>query len=81
MGTRLGPFFGAVTLVLLEDVAIEMGARLALVFPDQSAQLLTSFRPIMFGSVLILFLIFEPRGLAYRWNLLKAAWRLRPFAR
>lgn len=81
LGTRLGPFFGAVTLILLEDVAIEMGAQLAEVFPDQSAQLLTSFRPIFFGAVLILFLIFEPRGLAHRWNLIKVAWRLRPFAR
>jgi hypothetical protein len=29
----------------------------------------------------MLFLIFEPRGLAYRWTLIKASWRLRPFAR
>jgi len=28
----------------------------------------------------MLFLIFEPRGLAYRWHLIKAAWRLRPFS-
>jgi branched-chain amino acid transport system permease protein len=29
---------------------------------------------------LMLFLAFEPRGLAHRWEILKAAWRLRPFA-
>jgi branched-chain amino acid transport system permease protein len=29
---------------------------------------------------LTLFLIFEPRGLAHRWYLFKAAWRLRPFS-
>jgi branched-chain amino acid transport system permease protein len=81
LGTRLGPYLGAITIVLLEDVAIALGDTLAHVFPDQSAQLLTSFRPIFFGTVLILFLIFEPRGLAHRWNLLKTAWRLRPFAR
>jgi branched-chain amino acid transport system permease protein len=34
----------------------------------------------LFGLVLMLFLIFEPRGLAHRWTLMKAAWRLRPFA-
>jgi branched-chain amino acid transport system permease protein len=28
----------------------------------------------------MLFLAFEPRGLAHRWEILKAAWRLRPFA-
>ncbi len=81
MGTRLGPFFGAITIILLEDVAIAFGEYLAVLFPSQSAQLLTSFRPIFFGLVLMIFLIFEPRGLAHRWNLIKASWRLRPFAR
>ncbi|MGB1253785.1 MAG: branched-chain amino acid ABC transporter permease, partial [Candidatus Promineifilaceae bacterium] len=81
LGTRLGPYFGAITIILLDDVAIWIGELLAHTFPDQSAQLLSSFRPIFFGLVLITFLIFEPRGLAYRWTLLKASWRLRPFAR
>ena len=45
------------------------------------SRLLNSFRPIFFGLVLMLFLIFESRGLAHRWQMIKAAWRLRPFAR
>jgi branched-chain amino acid transport system permease protein len=40
-----------------------------------------AFRPIFFGLALMLFLIFEPRGLAYRWRIIKASWRLRPFSR
>jgi branched-chain amino acid transport system permease protein len=35
---------------------------------------------MVFGVALMLFLVFEPRGLAHRWELFKAAWRLRPFA-
>lgn len=81
MGTRLGPYLGAITIILLDDVAIWIGELLAHAFPDQAAQLLTSFRPIFFGMVLILFLIFEPRGLAHRWSLLLTSWRIRPFAR
>lgn len=81
LGTNLGPYLGAIFIILLDDLAIWMGAQLALLFPDQAASLLTSFRPIFFGLMLILFLIFEPRGLAHRWNLFKASWRLRPFAR
>ena len=34
----------------------------------------------VFGLVLILFLIFEPEGLANRWRLVKAYWKLYPFA-
>lgn len=81
LGTNLGPFLGVVTVLLLEDAAGLAGGQLAAAFPAEAARLLTSFRPIFFGLVLMLFLIFEPRGLAHRWQLLKAAWRLRPFAR
>lgn len=81
LGTNLGPFLGAIFVILLEDFSLWMGAELAATFPAQAAQLLSSFRPLFFGLVLVLFLIFEPRGLAHRWMLLKASWRLRPFAR
>ena len=81
LGTRLGPFFGATIIILLEDIAIDVGTELALIFPDQAAGLLASFRPIFFGLMLMLFLIFEPRGMAYRWQLIKTSWRLRPFSR
>ncbi len=81
LGTNLGPFFGVTMVVLLEDVAGVAGSTMARLFPAQAARFLTSFRPIFFGLVLMLFLIFEPRGLAYRWQIIKAAWRLRPFAR
>lgn len=81
LGTNLGPFLGVITVILLEDLAGLVGGRMALTFPGESARLLTSFRPIFFGLILMLFLIFEPRGLAHRWQLFKASWRLRPFAR
>ncbi|MEM7537624.1 MAG: branched-chain amino acid ABC transporter permease [Chloroflexota bacterium] len=80
-GDKLGPFFGVSAIILLDDFALWFGHILSEMFPGQSAELLTSFRPIFFGVTLILFLIFEPRGMAYRWVLIKAAWRLRPFAR
>lgn len=81
LGTNIGPFLGVAAIVLLEDLANLTGSSLALLFPEQSARLLTSFRPIFFGLTLMIFLIFEPRGLAHRWQLFKAAWRLRPFSR
>ena len=81
LGTNLGPYLGAIFVILLEDAALWMGASLADIFPEQAASLETSFRPIFFGVMLILFLVFEPRGLAHRWELIKAGWRIRPFAR
>jgi branched-chain amino acid transport system permease protein len=81
LGTNLGPFLGVTAIILLEDLAGVAGQTMADLFPTQSARFLTSFRPIFFGLALMLFLIFEPRGLAYRWQLIKSAWRLRPFSR
>lgn len=81
LGFNLGPFLGATVIILLEDVAIRVGAELAVMFPDQAAGLLSAFRPIFFGILLMTFLILEPRGLAYRWQIFKASWRLRPFSR
>jgi branched-chain amino acid transport system permease protein len=40
----------------------------------------TGLTPMIFGLVIILFLVFEPRGLAHRWNILKASYRLWPFS-
>ena len=81
LGTNLGPFLGVAFVILLEDFANLLGGILASAFPELSGQFLTSFRPIFFGVTLMFFLIFEPRGLAHRWQLLKATWRLRPFTR
>jgi branched-chain amino acid transport system permease protein len=36
--------------------------------------------PLLFGLVIILFLILEPRGISHRWNLFKASYRLWPFS-
>jgi branched-chain amino acid transport system permease protein len=66
---------------LLDDASAWFGSFIAGLFPAYASNVLTSFRPIFFGLVLMLFLIFEPRGLAYRWMLIKAAWRLLPFSR
>jgi branched-chain amino acid transport system permease protein len=49
-------------------------------FPMVPAGFTTGIGPMMFGLVIILFLILEPRGLAHRWNLFKAAYRLWPFS-
>jgi branched-chain amino acid transport system permease protein len=81
LGTNIGPFLGTSFIILMQDLSNVLGSNLADVMPpEMTARLLTSFRPIFFGLILMFFLIFEPRGLAHRWQLLKAAWRLRPFS-
>jgi len=80
LGTNLGPFFGTVVVELLIEIATILGPIFITIFPSTATGAVQALRPLFFGSALMLFLIFEPRGLAYRWQLLKAAWRLRPFS-
>jgi len=80
MGSALGPILGASFIRLLEEATVQLAPALSKMFPQAAAGMLAALGPITFGVVLALFLIFEPRGLAHRWEILKAAWRLRPFA-
>ncbi len=80
LGSNLGPIFGAITVELLTEAATLFGPFLVGVFPA-AASGVQALRPLFFGTTLMLFLIFEPRGLAHRWLIAKAAWRLRPFSR
>lgn len=79
LGSVLGSVFGAIFIVLLPEVLNALGNGLSGVFPDIS-QSIVALREGVFGLVLILFLIFEPEGLANRWRLVKAYWKLYPFA-
>ena len=80
LGTNLGPFFGAVVVELLIEIATLLGPVFIALFPSTATGAVQALRPLFFGTALMIFLIFEPRGLAYRWQVLKAAWRLRPFS-
>ncbi len=80
MGSALGPILGTILLRGLEELTTQLAPVLSKMFPHLEAGLLAALGPMVFGVALMLFLVFEPRGLAHRWELFKAAWRLRPFA-
>ncbi|MDE3088513.1 MAG: branched-chain amino acid ABC transporter permease [Chloroflexota bacterium] len=80
MGSALGPSLGATFVRLLDEITIQAAPLVSKMFPQLETGLLAALGPMLFGVALMLFLVFEPRGLAHRWEILKAAWRLRPFA-
>lgn len=80
LGSNLGPIFGAILIELLTEGATLFGPFFISVFPSTASGAVQALRPLFFGITLMVFLIFEPRGLAHRWQLIKAAWRLRPFS-
>jgi branched-chain amino acid transport system permease protein len=80
LGTNLGPILGTIAVEYLLEAATLLGPRLSHLFPAAGISTVVAFKPLFFGIALMLFLILEPRGLAHRWQLMKAAWRLRPFS-
>ena len=77
MGSIPGAIFGAVSLKLLDELVTIFGPILSKAVAAQAAAALAL---ISRGLVIILFLIFEPRGLAHRWGMIKAYCRLWPFS-
>jgi branched-chain amino acid transport system permease protein len=80
LGTTLGPILGAIFIRLLDVGVLHLSPAIEATFPNWPSGFTTGIAPMMFGLVIILFLIFEPRGLAHRWALFKSAYRLWPFS-
>jgi branched-chain amino acid transport system permease protein len=77
MGSTTGAILGAVSLKLLDELVTIVGPVLSAAVAAQAA---ASLALITRGLVIIIFLIFEPRGLAHRWGMIKAYFRLWPFS-
>ena len=77
MGSVTGAIFGAVALKLLDELVTMAGPILSAAVAPQAA---ASLALISHGLVIIIFLIFEPRGIAHRWEMIKDYFRLWPFS-
>ena len=81
LGTTLGPILGVAVIRLLQQVlTVEVVPFLEGTLTALPAGFATGVTPMLFGLIIILFLVLEPRGLAHRWMLLKSAYRLWPFS-
>jgi len=85
-GFALGPLFGVAFIKLLTQNFIPsfiptlqdfLPSLLPFIDP---INIFASLSPLLFGIVLVVFLILEPRGIAYRWEILKIAWKIRPYS-
>ena len=85
-GYPLGALFGVTFIRVLQEAAIPalrplLVELLPALFPFIAVVNITSaINPILFGGALIIFLALEPRGIAHRWEVLKVAWKIRPYA-
>ncbi len=79
LGSVLGSILGAVFMTLLPEVLRLVTSALAGQLPGL-VQLFAALKLGVFGLTIVLFLIFEPDGMAARWHRIKAYWKLYPFS-
>jgi branched-chain amino acid transport system permease protein len=76
LGTILGSFLGAGFFVLLPiGINRSLGAFMAVV----PSEILSNLEAIVFGGLIVLFLVVEPYGMARLWHTIKDKMRLWPF--
>jgi len=76
LGSILGSFLGAAFIVLL-PIFLDLAPRL--VGSRLPVNLVTNIESMVFGALIVFFLIVEPRGLARLWQIGKEKLRLWPF--
>jgi branched-chain amino acid transport system permease protein len=83
LGSTMGTLMGAAFMVLLPEAMEWISALLRGSAIDTALALrnnIAFLREIAIGLVIVLFLMFEPDGLAHRWARIKAYWKLYPFS-
>src|SRR5690625_409802 len=79
LGSVLGSILGAFFITLL-PVGLDVGINFASEFFPHLYQKLSAFKELSFGLAIILFLIFEPGGLAQIWHNIRNYFKLWPFS-
>jgi branched-chain amino acid transport system permease protein len=79
LGSILGSIFGALFITLLPESLRLVTDALGNYWPGMMT-IVAPLKTGVFGLVVILFLIFEPDGMAARWHHIKSYWKLYPFS-
>ena len=78
LGTLHGAFWGPLAIKLL-DLQVERLAEWVGNHLTVAGNLATALKPFSFGLVIVLFLMFEPRGIANWWRIVRSYMKLWPF--
>jgi len=79
LGSILGTVFGVIFMTLLPELLTTASILLKDTF-GQVTTLLSAIKGLVFALAIILFLLFEPEGLAEIWRRIKVYWKLWPFS-
>jgi len=78
LGTTIGTIFGAFFMTLIPEL-LRAGVSLAALWAPSATEILSPVREIVFGALIVAFLVFEPHGLAEIWRRVRRFFHLWPF--
>ena len=79
MGSVTGAVIGVVVIRFAQEWITSVGPTLVEKFSFLSGDIVFASMNIFLGGVIAGFLIFEPRGLMHRWNIMKRSYRMWPY--
>ena len=79
LGSIQGSIFGAIFMTLTPEVLNVLSSALSQMMPGLQ-KLFIPMKEVVFGTLIVLFLVFEPHGLAEIWRRIKAFFWLWPFS-
>jgi branched-chain amino acid transport system permease protein len=80
MGSTMGVVFGTIFIRGLNEAVSYLSPTLSAAIPGLGGLTAVSVGLVLLGTVIILFLIFEPRGINHRWEIIKHTYRIFPFS-
>jgi len=79
LGNTLGSIFGVIFISVLREAVMKIAPIVSKAIPSLGVEFGAAMGLFVMGLVIMLFLVYEPRGLAYRWEVIKNKFRLYPF--
>ena len=79
MGSILGAIIGTIVIRVLQEMITVAGPMVTEWLPQLGGQFVFASMNMLLGGLIVLFVIFQPRGLVHRWNIMKESYRIWPF--
>ena len=78
-GSIVGALIGVFLIRSINELVTSIGPVVSEAFPFIGGDIVFAAMNIILGGVICLFVIYEPKGLMYRWNIMKTSYRIWPF--
>lgn len=79
LGSVVGAVVGVVVIRLIIELLTSAGPDIVQIFPQLPDNFVFASLNVILGVIIAAFLIFEPKGLMYRWNIIKRVYRIWPY--